>query len=100
MDFERRGIRFKQSIDENELYDTIVVNQNGIIIDGYQRYKACHELGIKQPKKIVRVFADSTSEQKYRIDKNINRRHLTDFQRIELLEKLAIIENEANKAAK
>jgi hypothetical protein len=31
--------------------------------------KACQELGIKEPRKIVKVFADSISEQKYRTDK-------------------------------
>ena len=36
----------KQSIKENELYYAIMVNQHGVILDGYQRYKACQELGI------------------------------------------------------
>ena len=45
----------KQSIKEvNGLYVPIIVNQDGIILDGHHRYKACQELGI-EPKTIVRV---------------------------------------------
>ena len=35
----------KQSIKENGLHVPIIVNQNGIILDGHHRYKVCQELG-------------------------------------------------------
>ena len=45
----------KQSIKENGLWVPIVVNNDGVILDGHHRYKACQELGIKiEPYKMVR----------------------------------------------
>jgi ParB-like chromosome segregation protein Spo0J len=41
----------KQSIMKDGLYVPIIVNQNGIILDGHHRYKACQELGI-EPKTV------------------------------------------------
>jgi ParB-like chromosome segregation protein Spo0J len=73
----------RQSIKENGLYLPIIVNQNGIILDGHHRYKACQELGI-EPKTIVREFKDKLEEQLYVIDCNLIRRHLNNFQRTEL----------------
>src|SRR6478672_12691281 len=35
----------KQSIKEDELTYAIIVNEHSVILDGYQRYKACQELG-------------------------------------------------------
>src|SRR5215467_307342 len=87
----------KQSIKENGLYYAITVNQHGIILDGYQRYRACQELGT-DPKSLIQYFQDPLLEQKFRIEANMNRRHLTPFQRIELQYKLETIENEVGKA--
>ena len=42
----------KQSIKENGLWFPIVVNKDGVILDGHHRYKACQELGIKAIKRI------------------------------------------------
>ena len=63
----------KQSIKENGLHVPIVVNQNGIILDGHHRYKACQELGI-EPKTLVREFKDKLEEQLFVIDCNLIRR--------------------------
>ena len=87
----------KQSIIQNRLYYAIIMNQHGVILDGYQRYKACQESG-KKPNFIVKYFDDQLLEQKFRIEANLNRKHLTPFQRIELKYKLEIIENEIGKA--
>src|SRR5215203_3667416 len=74
----------KQSIkEENGLYLPIIVNQNGIILDGHHRYKACQELGI-EPKTLVREFKDKLDEQLFVIDCNLIRRQLNNFQRTEL----------------
>jgi ParB-like chromosome segregation protein Spo0J len=88
----------KQLIKEDEgLTNAIKVNQRGVILDGYQRYKACQELKIK-PKYEVKFFESPLLEQKFRIEINMNRRHLNSFQRIELQYKLEAIENEIGKA--
>ena len=71
------------SIKENGQYVPIDVNQDGVILDGHHRYKACQELGIK-PTIIVRVFENRILEKKFIIEANLNRRHLIAFQRIEL----------------
>jgi ParB-like chromosome segregation protein Spo0J len=73
----------KESIKENGLHFPIVVNQDGIILDGHHRYKACQELGI-EPKTLVREFKDKLEEQLFVIDCNLVRRQLNNFQRIEL----------------
>jgi ParB-like chromosome segregation protein Spo0J len=74
----------KQSIKKaNGLYVPIIVNQDGIILDGHHRYKACQELGI-EPKTIVREFSDKLEEQLFVIDCNLIRRQLNNFQRTEL----------------
>ena len=74
----------KQSIKKaNGLYVPIIVNQDGIILDGHHRYKACQELGI-EPKTIVREFSDKLEEQLFVIECNLIRRQLNNFQRTEL----------------
>jgi ParB-like chromosome segregation protein Spo0J len=73
----------KQSIMKDGLYVPIIVNQNGIILDGHHRYKACQELGI-EPKTIVKEFGDKLDEQLFVIDCNLIRRQLNNFQRTEL----------------
>ena len=58
----------KQSIKENGLWVPIVVNNDGVILDGHHRYKACKELGIKiEPYKMVRKedFADKLHEKMF-----------------------------------
>lgn len=74
----------KQSIKKaNGLYVPIIVNQDGIILDGHHRYKACQELGI-EPKTIVREFSDKLEEQLFVIECNLIRRQLNNFRRTEL----------------
>lgn len=73
----------KQSIMKNGLYLPIIVNQNGIILDGHHRYKACQALGI-EPKTIVKEFEDKLDEHLFVIDCNLIRRQLNNFQRTEL----------------
>ena len=74
----------KQSIKENGLYVPIIVNQDGIILDGHHRYKVCQELGIKEPKTLVKEFKEKLDEQLFVIDCNLRRRQLNNFQRTEL----------------
>jgi hypothetical protein len=74
----------KQSIKKaNRLNVPIIVNQDGIILDGHHRYKACQDLGI-EPETIVREFSDKSEEQLFVIDCNLTRRQLNNFQKTEL----------------
>jgi ParB-like chromosome segregation protein Spo0J len=74
----------KQSIKEaSGLYVPIIVNQEGIILDGHHRFKACQELEI-EPRTIVREFSDKLEERLFVIDCNLIRRQLNHFQRTEL----------------
>jgi ParB-like chromosome segregation protein Spo0J len=74
----------KQSIKEaNVLHVPIIVNQDGIILDGHHRYKACKELGI-EPDTMVKEFSDKSEEELSVIGCNVIRRHLNNFQRTEL----------------
>jgi ParB-like chromosome segregation protein Spo0J len=46
----------KQSIKQNGLWVPIVVNSQGVILDGHHRFKACQELGIKESKTVTKAF--------------------------------------------
>ena len=88
----------KQSIKENGLYTPITINEDGIILDGHHRYKACYELGILDKLRLeVREFDDPLLEKKFIYEINRNRRHLTQFQRIELQYREELIEAELAK---
>ena len=82
----------KSSIQEHGQPFPIVVNQDGVILDGHQRNKACRELGIK-PSILVKQFKNRLQEKKFIIEVNRSRRHLNEFQRIELQIKLKSIES-------
>ena len=73
-----------------------MVNQDEVILDDHHRYKACQELGIK-PSVLVKQFENRLQEKKFIIEVNRSRRHLNEFQRIELQIKLDLIESELAK---
>ena len=60
----------KESISENGLLDSIVVNQQEVILDGVHRYLACKELGIPI-KSITRQFNRSFEEKLFQIEVNL-----------------------------
>ncbi len=84
-DEEFKGL--KRSIKENGLRDPIA-RQNGKIIDGRHRFKACQELGI-QPTYID--LDASVSGIKYCVDKNLFRRHLSEFDKVEVAQKIGLL---------
>lgn len=81
--------KLKEFIKTNGLWYPIIVNKDGIVLDGHHRFKACQELGIKEPKIETKEFADPLLENKFIIESNLERRQLNDFQRIELALKLS-----------
>ena len=73
----------KESISENGLLVPIVVNQQGVVLDGVHRYLACKELGIPI-KSVTRQFNDSYQEKLFQIEVNLQRRQMNAYQRIEV----------------
>jgi hypothetical protein len=58
----------------------IVLDQNGSVVDGRNRYRALLDLGI-EPKFETRVFENDTQLSQYLFNANIARRHLTTPER-------------------
>jgi ParB-like chromosome segregation protein Spo0J len=87
----------KQSIKENKGNTIpIIVNKEGIIIDGHHRFKACEELGL-EPRIEIKKISDPLLEKEFIININLNRRHLNQFQISELGYKLEEIEKQKAK---
>ncbi len=86
----------KQSIEHDGQYIPIDTNEDGVVLDGHHRYRACQELGI-DPKINVKKVENRLLEKIWIIEVNRNRRHLTPFQRIELQSKLEVLESELAK---
>lgn len=87
----------KQSIAlEQGLFVPIIVNRQGIVLDGHNRFRACKELGIPLQYQI-KEFENPLEEKKFVIEVNVNRRHLNEFQKAELGFHLEGIEGELAK---
>jgi ParB-like chromosome segregation protein Spo0J len=68
------------SIKEFGQLQPIVVNEDGIVLDGHVRFRVCSELKIK-PKFVVVDLASEIEEQLYIIDVNLCRASYGDFQK-------------------
>jgi hypothetical protein len=74
----------KESIKQIGIWVPLIVNQDGVLLDGHHRYKACKELGIVEPPYIVKEFNNKYDEKLFVIDCNLKRRQLNNFQKVEL----------------
>jgi ParB-like nuclease family protein len=74
----------KESIKQNGIWVPLIVNQDGVLLDGHHRYKACKELGIVEPHYIVKEVNNKYDEKFFVIDCNLKRRQLNNFQKVEL----------------
>ena len=83
--------QLKTSIREEGQHYPIVVNEDLEVLDGHHRLRACIELGI-EPDFEVRKFEDKIIEKKFVIEANLRRRHLNNFQLVELAVPLLEIE--------
>ena len=81
----------KASIQAEGQHYPIIVNEDLEVLDGHHRYRACTELGI-EPDFEVRKFDDKLIEKKFVIEANLRRRHLNNFQLVELAVPLLEIE--------
>jgi ParB-like chromosome segregation protein Spo0J len=86
----------KASIQTEGQHYPIVANEDLEILDGHHRFRACVELGI-EPDFEVRKFEDKLLEKKFVIETNLRRRHLNNFQLVELGVPLLEIEKELAK---
>jgi ParB-like chromosome segregation protein Spo0J len=86
----------KESIQKNGLLVPIIVNKEGKILDGHNRFRIAEELGIK-PKVIEQSFDDPNMEKLFVIESNLKRRQLTDAEKVELGLALEPIYREINR---
>jgi ParB-like chromosome segregation protein Spo0J len=81
----------KASIQNEGQHYPIIVNEDLEVLDGHHRFRVCVELGI-EPDFEVRKFDDKLHEKKFVIEANLRRRHLNNFQLVELAVPLLEIE--------
>lgn len=74
----------------------IIVNQDGVILDGHQRYRACNEIGM-ECRYEVKTFTNPLLEKKFVIEANLLRRHLSVAERAKLGYLLLAIETELGR---
>ena len=83
--------QLKKSVEEEGQHYPIVANEDLEVLDGHHRFRACIELGL-EPDFEVRKFEDKLLEKKFVIEANLRRRHLNNFQLVELAVPLLEIE--------
>ena len=88
---EEEFAELKASIQTEGQHYPIIVNEDLEVLDGHHRFRACIELGI-EPDFEVRKFDDKLLEKKFVIEANLRRRHLNNFQLVELAVPLLEIE--------
>ncbi|HYT43099.1 MAG TPA: ParB N-terminal domain-containing protein [Methylomirabilota bacterium] len=69
----------KQSIKEEGMHVPIIINKQGVVLDGHHRFRACRELGIPL-QYLTKECKDPLEEKQYLIDVNLRRRQLNEFQ--------------------
>lgn len=88
---EEEFVELKKSIHTEGQHYPIIVNEDLEVLDGHHRFRACVELDI-EPDFEVRKFDDKLLEKKFVIEANLRRRHLNNFQLVELAVPLLEIE--------
>ncbi len=81
----------KNSIKAEGQHYPIIVNEDLEVLDGHHRFRACIDLGL-EPDFEVRRFEDKLIEKKFVIEANLRRRHLNNFQLVELAVPLLQVE--------
>jgi ParB-like chromosome segregation protein Spo0J len=96
---EEEFAQLKLSIQEEGQHYPIIANEDLEVLDGHHRFRACTELGI-EPDFEVRKFEDKLIEKRFVIEANLRRRHLNNFQLVELAVPLLEIEKALAKKRK
>jgi ParB-like chromosome segregation protein Spo0J len=88
--------QLKESIRTEGQHYPIIVSESLEVLDGHHRFRACLELAI-EPDFEVKQFEDKLLEKKFVIEANLRRRHLNNFQLVELAVPLLEIEKALTK---
>ena len=80
---EKEYSDLKESVKENGQWVPIIINKEGIVLDGHHRFKVCQELGIL-PKYEIKELENEFYERLFIIDCSLKRRNLNKFQIIAL----------------
>ena len=91
--------QLKESIRTEGQHYPIIVSESLEVLDGHHRFRACLELDI-EPDFEVKHFEDKLLEKKFVIEANLRRRHLNNFQLVELAVPLIEIEKTIAKKQK
>lgn len=91
--------QLKESIRTEGQHYPIIVSESLEVLDGHHRFRACLELDI-EPDFEVKHFEDKLLEKKFVIEANLRRRHLNNFQLVELAVPLLEIEKALSKKQK
>ena len=83
--------QLKESIRTEGQHYPIIVSEDLEVLDGHHRFRACLELGL-EPDFEVKHFENKLLEKKFVIEANLRRRHLNNFQLVELAVPLLEIE--------
>jgi N6-adenosine-specific RNA methylase IME4/ParB-like chromosome segregation protein Spo0J len=78
-------------VKHGKVYVPIVISKDNYILDGHNRYKIAKECGAYFDVSVM-DFKDELDEKEFVIKINLERRHLNNFQKVELCEKLIEIE--------
>lgn len=91
---------FDQSIKDNGVREPLTLNQNLVLLDGHSRYTKAKKYGYESVLYKIKSFDDILLEKKYVIECNIERRHLTNYQKVELGITLLKVEEELARRRK
>ena len=94
---EEEYTRLKESIASVGLYEPIIINQEGTLLDGHHRLKVVKELGWSRVNVETKHFENRTDEEIYVIESNVIRRQLSDYQKTVLAMKLEPMYSERAK---
>ncbi|MCL2172414.1 MAG: ParB N-terminal domain-containing protein [Candidatus Bathyarchaeota archaeon] len=83
--------QLRESIRTEGQHYPIIVSEDLVVLDGHHRFRACLELGV-DPDFEVKHFENKLLEKKFVIEANLRRRHLNNFQLVELAVPLLEIE--------
>lgn len=88
---------FDESIKTNGIREPLTINRNDVVLDGHSRYSKAEKYNIKLIPITRKHFENKLEEEKYVIETNLERRHLNNWQKIELGIPLLKVEQQISK---